>query len=261
MAKDYDRGSGISVPELRRGGYVARALARAEMAAALDLRSQVFRKGQPDEDRFDALCDHFVVAPDGGGAAVCAFRLLTLDSGRNATQSYSGQRYDLARFAAMPTPVLELGRFCVAPGAADAVILQLAWAMLAAMVDRTGAGMLMGCSSFAGTDPAPYRAGFDLLAQAHLAPAPLAPGRMSAEFHDFARTARPVADRRAALGTLPSLLRSYLGLGGWVSDHAVIDRDLHTLHVFTALETAKVPAVRARALRALAHGNPERSAS
>ena len=33
--------------------------------------------------------------------------------------------------------------------------------------------------------------------------------------------------------TLPSLLKFYLRLGGKVSDHAVIDRDLNTIHVFT----------------------------
>ena len=35
---------------------------------------------------------------------------------------------------------------------------------------------------------------------------------------------------------LPPLLKFYLRLGGRVSDHAVIDRDLDTLHVFTYLD-------------------------
>ena len=36
--------------------------------------------------------------------------------------------------------------------------------------------------------------------------------------------------------TLPPLLKFYLRLGGKVSDHAVIDRDLDTLHVFTYVD-------------------------
>ncbi len=60
------------------------------------------------------------------------------------------------------------------------------------------------------------------------------------------------ADARSGLAALPPLLRTYLGMGGWVSDHAVIDRDLDTLHVFTAVEIAKIPPARARALRAIA---------
>ncbi len=49
---------------------------------------------------------------------------------------------------------------------------------------------------------------------------------------------------------MPPLLRTYLAMGGWVSDHAVIDRALHTLHVLTVVEIAKIPPARAKALRA-----------
>ena len=62
----------------------------------------------------------------------------------------------------------------------------------------------------------------------------------------------PVLDRRAALAGLPPLLRTYLGMGGWDSDHAVIDRELDTLHVFTCVEVDRVPSARAASLRAVA---------
>ena len=39
-------------------------------------------------------------------------------------------------------------------------------------------------------------------------------------------------------------------MGGWVSDHAVVDNDLGTLHVFTGVEISRIPAARARLLRA-----------
>jgi hypothetical protein len=45
-------------------------------------------------------------------------------------------------------------------------------------------------------------------------------------------------------------LRTYLAMGGWVSDHAVVDDDLGTLHVFTGVEVGKVPGTRAARLRA-----------
>ena len=50
---------------------------------------------------------------------------------------------------------------------------------------------------------------------------------------------------------VPPLLRSYLAMGGWVSDHLVVDRDLGTLHVFAGLEVRAVPVARALALRRL----------
>jgi len=98
----------------------------------------------------------------------------------------------------------------------------------------------------------PYRGAFDVLAASHLAPNNLAPKVKSDTVIRFADTAGPVTDRRAALGQLPPLLKTYLTMGGWVSDHAVIDADMNTLHVFTALEIAAIPVARARALRAVA---------
>jgi putative hemolysin len=47
---------------------------------------------------------------------------------------------------------------------------------------------------------------------------------------------------------MPPLLRAYLSMGGWVSDHAVIDNKLNTLHVFTGLEVSKIPAAKKRFL-------------
>ncbi|MGR3710973.1 MAG: ornithine-acyl-ACP acyltransferase, partial [Alterinioella nitratireducens] len=61
-------------------------------------------------------------------------------------------------------------------------------------------------------------------------------------------------DPRHALARMPSLLRSYLMMGGRVSDHAVIDCDLGTLHVFTGLEIAAIPPARATRLRQIAGG-------
>ncbi|MEM9211400.1 MAG: ornithine-acyl-ACP acyltransferase, partial [Pseudomonadota bacterium] len=51
-----------------------------------------------------------------------------------------------------------------------------------------------------------------------------------------------------ALRQIPPLLKTYLRMGGWVSDHAVIDRDLRTIHVFTGVEIAKIPPARRKAL-------------
>ena len=69
---------------------------------------------------------------------------------------------------------------------------------------------------------------------------------------EFARRLRRKPDLKAAQAKMPPLLRTYLLMGGWVSDHAVIDRDLGTLHVFTGLEIGAVPPARARLLRGLA---------
>jgi hypothetical protein len=40
-------------------------------------------------------------------------------------------------------------------------------------------------------------------------------------------------------------------MGGWVSDHAVVDRQLNTMHVFTGVEIGMIPGARKRLLRAV----------
>jgi putative hemolysin len=126
--------------------------------------------------------------------------------------------------------------------------------MMARSVDADGVEMLFGCSSFAGTETARYLDAFAVLRDRHLAPARWLPQAKARDVFRFARgRAAPRApDARRAMTRMPPLLRTYLAMGGWVSDHAVVDRDLGTLHVFTGLEIAAIPPARVRALRAVA---------
>lgn len=237
---------------LSKGRYRARlAASAADVAAALALRQKGFRNGATgDSDAFDAMSEHVLV--EACGMPVACFRLMRFASGAMIGDGYAGQRYDLGRLAALAVPMVEMGRFCLLPGCNDPDILRLAWAALTRIVDAEGAGVLFGCSSFAGTDPEPYRDTLALLAARHLVPPSLRPGVKAPETDAFAqRLAGVTPDPSRALPGLPPLLRSYLAMGGRVSDHAVIDRDLNTFHVFTALEIVAVPEPRARALRML----------
>jgi len=237
---------------LARGRYVARfAVGEADLARAQALRYRAFRDPEGagfDADRFDALARHVLVEDRDGALAAC-FRVLRYDSGAALGASYAAQFYDLAPMAERDGPLLELGRFCVAPGLFDPDVLRLAWGALAGLVEAEGVRFLFGCTSFQGTDPDAFGEAFALLAQRYLAPEALGPGEKAGEVH---RLAGSGVDLGAAMAQLPPLLRSYLAMGGWVSDHAVIDRDLGTIHVFTGLDVGAVSAARRRALAALA---------
>lgn len=208
------------------------------------------RPGGREADGFDALCRHAMIEEAGTGRLVASFRAMLLPSGGAVAESYSAQFYGLARLERFPAPLVEVGRFCVHPGCRDADVLRLAWGHLTRLVDEAGVGMLFGCSSFAGTDPAPYGEALALLGGAYRAPEALAPAVKAAEVVRL--DAGQGVDRRRAMAAMPPLLRTYLGMGGWVSDHAVVDRDMGTLHVFTGVEIAAIPPARARALRAVA---------
>ncbi|MHA6344828.1 GNAT family N-acyltransferase [Roseivivax sp. CAU 1761] len=242
-------------PDLVRGRYRVRAARdAADRTAALALRSSAFRPraaaADADADRHDAASQHMLVEPREGGAPRAVFRLRSWH-GTEITQSYAGQFYDLTRLGAFPAPMLELGRFCLSPGRPDPDLLRLAWAAIGAEVDRRGAGLLFGCASFVGADPARHVGALAALAKDHMAPERWRPAPGPAPVHRFAARPGGAPDPSA----LPPLLRSYLALGGWVSDFAVIDADLDTLHVFVGVEVARIPPGRARLLRALAAGD------
>ncbi|WP_417741409.1 GNAT family N-acetyltransferase [Salipiger sp.] len=237
---------------LQRGRYRVRlALDPEDVARAQALRGQAFfgPEGPSDVDAFDPLCRHVLIEETVEGTLLACFRYLWLDDGAAIGTSYSAQFYDLSRLEAFGGPMLELGRFCLRPGCGDPDVLRLAWGAITGLVDRGGAGLLFGCASFAGTDPAPFAPAFAHLAARHLAPARWQIGRRAAETCEFPQEG---ADARQAMPLIPPLLRTYLGMGGWVSDHAVVDRAMNTLHVFTGVEVAAIPPARARALRAIA---------
>lgn len=244
---------------LVRGRYAARrAEGDADIAAAQALRHAAFiagtgaraREDGREADEFDAHCTHILIEERTTGRLVCCFRLLPLHDGAEIGRSYAAQHYELSALAAYPGPMVEMGRFCVAPGNEhDPDILRVAWAALTRCVDRDGVEMLFGCSSFRGTDAAAYADAFAMLRDRHLAPKRWLPRVKAPEVLRFARQTLRAPDPRRAMRTMPPLLRTYLLMGGWVSDHAVVDRDLNTLHVFTGLEIGGIPPARARVLR------------
>jgi L-ornithine Nalpha-acyltransferase len=245
---------------LCRGRYTARlATGGADLDRAQRLRQLVFRTRRgladtpTDADPFDAACHHILVEETATGTLVCCYRLLPLACGAQIGRSYSAQFYDLAALTGFAAPMLEMGRFCIHPDWKDPDILRLAWGAMTRMVDDTGVQMLFGCSSFDGADADRHADAFAMLKDAHLAPTDRRPGVKSADVYPFARAlADRTSDPRAAALAMPPLLRTYLMMGGWVSDHAVVDRDLNTLHVFTGLEITAIPPARARLLRAVA---------
>lgn len=235
---------------LRKGCYRARlAAGPADVTACQRLRRLCFHgQAGADADRFDPACQH-VMVEDAGGRLVATARVALWPDGAVMLRGYAAQFYDLSGLAQVPGPMAELGRFCTDPAICDADVLRVIWGALTQLVDSVGARHLLGCSSFAGTDPMPYDAAFALLAARHSGPDGLRPGVKAQEVIPLA--AQPV-DVKAGLRQMPALLRSYLTMGGWVSDHAVVDRNLQTLHVFTCVPVAAIPAARVRALRAVA---------
>ncbi|MCL4187431.1 MAG: GNAT family N-acetyltransferase [Rhodobacteraceae bacterium] len=204
-----------------------------------------------DVDDYDARCRHVLVEERASGTLVCCFRILPFARGDEIGQSYSAQFYELDALRGYPGRMAEMGRFCMHPAWHDPDILRVAWGAMTRIVDEEGVEMLFGCSSFMGTEAEAYRDAFALLRERHLAPRRWLPRVKAPAVFRFGRLLRRMkADPRRAMQGMPPLLRTYLLLGGWVSDHAVVDRHLGTLHVFTGLEIRSIPPARARLFRA-----------
>ncbi len=242
---------------VRKGRYEARLAQNAgDVAAAQALRYRSFVAAHAegrDADRFDECCDHVLIEETASGRLVCCYRVLRLRDAAEIGQSYAAQFYDVSALTRYSGRMAEVGRFCIDTDfAQDPDILRVAWGALTHLVDETGIDLLFGCSSFQGTETESYLDAFAMLKERHLAPKRWLPKVKAPKVFRFANRLRRRPDLRAAMRTMPPLLRSYLMMGGWVSDHAVVDHDLNTLHVFTGLEIATVPPARAKALRLVA---------
>ena len=238
---------------LSKGRYRARLGAGArDIAAVQALRTLCFRTEQIDQDVFDATCAHVLVEDTRSDALVCCFRMLVLDGGADVERSYSAQFYDLSGLLDFDGRMVEMGRFCIHPSWVDGDILRVAWGAMTAFVDAQDVQMLFGCSSFAGTETEDYLDAFAMLKHRHLAPKRWLPRVKAPNVFRFAARLRRKPDAKKAMLRMPPLLRTYLMMGGWVSDHAVVDVHMNTLHVFTGLEIGAIPPARKRLLRAVA---------
>lgn len=253
------------LPPIRKGRYeLGLAQGAEDLRAAQLLRGLCFHgpddgdadrpdDGILDADDLDARCDHVLIREIESGRLVACFRMMTLAGGSAIGDSYSARYYNLSRLRDYDGRMVEMGRFCLHPDWHDPDILRLAWGALARHVDQAGVGMLFGCSSFRGTDTTGYEDAFAMLKERHLAPKRWLPRVKAPQVFRFARALRlRKPDPKRAMAAMPPLLRSYLMMGGWVSDHAVVDRHLNTLHVFTGLEIGAIPPARAQLMRAVA---------
>ena len=238
---------------LKKGRFTARLAANAgDVLLCQQLRALCFGTDRLDHDVFDPVCQHVMIEHGVTGDVVCCFRMLVLKAGTDVGKSYSAQFYELSALTAFEGPMVEMGRFCIHPEWVDPDILRVAWGAMTAFVDENGIQMLFGCSSFAGTETEQYMDAFAMLKHRHLAPKRWLPRVKAPHVFKYAARLRRKPDAKKAMLRMPPLLKTYLMMGGWVSDHAVVDRQMNTLHVFTGLEIGAIPPARKRLLRAVA---------
>ena len=211
-------------------------------------RSAIFRGDMQgrDDDIWDKNYLNFDIKLIDKNVLLGCFRLGVFPSGAVAVHRYSAQFFDLTPRSLFDRPVLELGRFAIAPQKGISDVFRLAWGVVTQLVDQNHVSFLSGCSSFAGMQPQAHTAAFRYLCRNNH----IALDGWRSVFQGVYRLAQAFDDHHDDRVTdLPPLLRAYLALGGKVSDHAAIDPDLGTTLLFTGVDVAQVPRKRAQRLR------------
>jgi putative hemolysin len=198
-----------------------------------------------ERDRFDPFFDHLLLLDEARAPedrVVGVYRLLRADQAAKAGQFYSEDEYDLSPLKGSGRKLLELGRSCLHADYRGGMGMYHLWHALAAYVEAHGIEVLFGVASFHGTDTKALAAPLSLLHHRHLAPDDLRVSARAAGFAAMDLIPEDRLDRRMAMLAVPSLIKAYLRLGGFVGQGAFVDHAFNTTDVCLVLDVARMNA-------------------
>ncbi len=193
-----------------------------------------------EKDRFDPYFDHMLAIDDSSGEVIGVYRLLPGERAAELGQFYSEDEYDLTVLKQSGRKLLELGRSCVHPDYRGGTAMYHLWNGLAEYVTERDIEILFGVASFHGTDVSKLAQPLSMLHHNHLAPLDLRVRAQPDVFESMDLLAPDALDRRAAMVQVPSLIKAYLRLGGFVGEGAFIDHAFNTTDVCLILDTARM---------------------
>lgn len=229
-----------------------------ELRAAQRLRYEVFitelggKGAQVDHDqrlemdRYDAFVDHLILIDKRCGQIAGVYRLLRPQMAEKAGGFYSENEYDLAPLKCSGRQILELGRSCLHPAYRGGMAMHHLWTGLAAYVAEHRIEILFGVASFHGTDIKALSQPLSLLHHSYLAPQDLRVTALEKSYQPMNLIPAEKLDRRRAIVQIPSLIKAYLRLGGFVGDGAFIDRAFNTIDVCLMMDTARLSGSKAK---------------
>jgi len=198
-----------------------------------------------ETDEFDKWFEHLIlidrsINPTTMDHVVGVYRLLRGDIALDNCGFYSDAEFDLNPLINSGRNLLELGRSCVHPDYRSGTAMYHLWNRLAQYVIDNNIEILFGVASFHGTDPMDYAHQLAYLHQHHLAPKDL---RISVRNDQGTRLDLIPAeqiDQKRALMDMPSLIRGYLRLGGFVGNGAFLDYSFNTIDVCIVIDTKRM---------------------
>ena len=228
----------------------------ADLQAAQRLRYMVFveelggdgplvdHQARLERDEFDEFFDHLMLIDrrkpaESDNRVVGVYRLLRGDMAQRVGRYYSEDEYDLGPIKASGRKLMELGRSCVHADYRGSRAMYLLWNGLGQYI-KHDIDVMFGVASFHGTDIDAIREPLAYLHHNHLAPKELRARVQEPYFQSMDLVPRGQIDPRRALKAMPTLIKAYLRLGGFVGDGAFIDHKFNTTDVFLLMDTQKI---------------------
>jgi L-ornithine Nalpha-acyltransferase len=223
-----------------------------EEMSAVPTRLAQFRRR--DEDAYDALCDHLLVVdvdksrPRRPGrpsrpTVVGTYRILRQEIAESGPGFYSAGEYDIAPLLKSKSAThrfMELGRSCVLAPYRSKRSVELLWHGLWTYVRENRIDVMIGCASFEGIDLEEHK-----MALSYLHHKALAPVEWRCRAHDAVGVSMDLMpadaiDQKAALKSMPPLIKAYLRLGAYFGEGAVIDKQFGTTDVLVIMPVANI---------------------
>ena len=214
-----------------------------EMGASASEEETALRR---ERDAFDEHFDHLIlidneVEPDDPLDFVAGvYRLLRGDVARQGCGFYGESEYDLTKVINYPREVVELGRSSVDHEYRGGAAMHLLWTGLGQYVAEHKIEILFGVASFHGTDTDALAMPLSHLHHNHLAPDDLRVRAREEFYVPMDTIPADKIDRAEAMRSIPTLIKAYIRLGGFVGDGAYIDHAFNTVDVCLLMDTTRM---------------------
>ena len=120
--------------------------------------------------------------------------------------------------------------------------VELLWHGIWSYVLQNRLDVMFGCASLEGTDADRLALPLSFLHHYCRAPEPWRARALPQRYVEMNRMSKEAVDAKAALRTLPPLIKGYLRLGCYIGDGAVIDRQFGTTDVLIVLPVSALSA-------------------
>ncbi|MDX1499031.1 MAG: GNAT family N-acyltransferase [Woeseiaceae bacterium] len=227
----------------------------AEVVAAQKLRFEVFSRVRDaafsdeataerrDIDPYDPYCDHLIVVdPSREGeenlGIIGTYRMMARSKRREPPGFYTDRYFDLACFDGIDGEIVEMGRVCIDADYRSRAVMQWLWKGIANYVLDNNVKVLFGCAGWDGIDANRHRNLLSYLHNQFLAPERIRPVAKAGNRLEFERLPPAEVDDKAALAEIPSIIRGYSRMGGYIGDGAVMNHAFNTTMVCIVVEMA-----------------------